>query len=279
MKSSRRHFISIFLTSSIIAACGKGGKKETEPNPNPGPGTGPGPGTDPGTDPGTGTDPYAIPTSDDILQTSFTRKIVLKPSATLLFYGDSITEWYRDKTVTAPNDPKGLGEGFVSPIANAILKNSSFSNGSIYNRGVAGDVTNNLTGRWDTDGATLKPDIISILIGVNDLRTNVTPVDYFKNYDNLIKKIKEKFPNAELILCEPFILPNVENYDTMKPNFLQYRKVIRLLAQKYDTVFVPFFDAINGATATTSPEKILSDGFHPAPLAVDLLGKKWLAGL
>jgi lysophospholipase L1-like esterase len=75
------------------------------------------------------------------------------------------------------------------------------------NRGVSGNTVNELARRWQQDTLDLKPDILSILIGVNDSARGV-PLDQFEQvYDKLLADARTANPNIRLVLCAPFILP------------------------------------------------------------------------
>lgn len=214
--------------------------------------------------------------SDDILNFKFDSKITLVNNGTLLFIGDSITDALRDRTVFGPNDEKGLGEGFVKQIALGLQEKEEFENISVYNRGISGDKIDDLLNRWDKDAIELKPTTISILIGVNDLRWKRNPGNYLKSYRKLLRKTREQLPDAKIILCEPFILPNIAEYNILQQYLHEYRKIIRALAKEFDTVFVPYYEALFEEAKTVSASNLLSDGFHPASLGIEVLKKKWL---
>ena len=76
------------------------------------------------------------------------------------------------------------------------------------NRGVSGNKVNDLALRWKTDTLDIKPDILSILIGVNDLNGGVSAVDYQQRYEQLLGETVKSLPHVRLVLCEPFGLPS-----------------------------------------------------------------------
>ncbi|MEV4884683.1 SGNH/GDSL hydrolase family protein [Chitinophaga ginsengisegetis] len=215
---------------------------------------------------------------DDLLEDNFDSKIILKQNATLLFIGDSITDAARDKSILVPNSEKGLGDGFVRKIAVELMKKGQFEHASIYNRGISGNTITDLLNRWNNDAIALKPDTISILIGVNDVRRKIPPNNFYDTYRQILNKTRTALPNAEIIICEPFIFPNITGYGAINPIFKEYRKVIRKIATEFNTVFVPYYDAFKNQAQTVSPASLLPDGFHPAaPLGINLLKDQWLA--
>lgn len=218
-------------------------------------------------------------TSESILTLSLTKKISLSATDKLLFIGDSITDAGRDRSISGPNQEKGLGKGFVKQIADELLGSDKFANVQIYNRGYVGYVTEDLNGLFEVDDLAISPNVISILIGVNDLRRNNSPLYYYNFYKDLISKIRQQLPATKIVLCEPFILSNVDNYETMQANLHEYRKVIRTLARDFKTTFIPYNEYFWAETKTTSIPDLLIDGIHPTEKGIDLLKKMWLSWL
>jgi lysophospholipase L1-like esterase len=173
----------------------------------------------------------------------------------------------------------GLGNGFVRKISTELLGSGKFPNLQIYNRGYSGYVTENLLFKFEEDDLTINPNVISILIGVNDLRNNNAPLHYYGFYKQLISKIRQQLPATEIIICEPFILPNAEYYETMLANLHEYRKVVRTLARDYKTTFIPYNEYFLAESKTNPVEDLLYDGIHPATGGFELLKEKWLSWL
>jgi lysophospholipase L1-like esterase len=93
---------------------------------------------------------------------------IFKKGNTILFQGDSITDAGREKEKELPNNPKSFGSGYAFLAASALLNALPEKNLTIYNRGISGNKVFQLANRWDKDCLDLKPDVLSILIGVND---------------------------------------------------------------------------------------------------------------
>jgi len=134
----------------------------------------------------------------------------------------------------------------------------------------------NASALWDEDAISLNPEIISILVGVNDLRNNVTPTNYYRIYRKILQKTMAKLPSTKLILCEPFILNNIAQYDRVEPAFHEYRKVVRTLVGEFNTIFVPFYDILFAESRYNPVASLLKDGFHPAPMGITALKDCWL---
>ena len=94
--------------------------------------------------------------------------MTIKPNMKILFQGDSITDAGRNRDADTANIPSGLGSGYVNLIAAQLLRQHPEDNLQIYNRGISGNRIVDLYARWKVDAINLKPDLISVLIGVND---------------------------------------------------------------------------------------------------------------
>lgn len=213
-------------------------------------------------------------TSDNILNESFNRKLSLQ-GPSILFIGDSITDAGRNKDILEPNQTEGLGEGFVKAISADVLSNIKYKNLLFYNRGVSGNTTNDLLKRWEGDCISLKPSIVNILIGINDLRYGFSPIQFYNNYWNILFLTKSKLPQTKVVICEPFLLPNIANYTSLQSNFTEYRKAVRSLVKEYQAVFIPYYQDFLNASKNTPPGKLLKDGFHPSDDGISLLATSW----
>ena len=125
----------------------------------------------------------------------------------ILFQGDSITDAGRDRS-----DIHNLGRGYAFYSAELIKEKYPDIEFEFINQGISGNRAENLVARWEEEAIAHNPDIISILIGVNDTWHNANPNDnwmkhsYFERcYRNILTQIKEK-TNAKIILIEQFLL-------------------------------------------------------------------------
>ena len=129
---------------------------------------------------------------------------VFAPGTRILFQGDSITDGNRGRN-TDPNHILGHGYQFI--IAARYGQELAGRQLVFLNRGISGNRVSDLARRWSKDTLDLKPDILSILIGVNDLNSGVTAEDYQRQYDELLAATTNALPHVKLVLCEPFDLP------------------------------------------------------------------------
>ena len=84
---------------------------------------------------------------------------------TLLFQGDSVTDCDRQ---SCGRETDGWGLGYPRLIGAFLTGNRPSEDWRIINRGLSGHRVVDLYARWKVDALNLKPDIISILVGVND---------------------------------------------------------------------------------------------------------------
>ncbi|MEW6359609.1 MAG: SGNH/GDSL hydrolase family protein [Planctomycetota bacterium] len=207
---------------------------------------------------------------------------MIAPKDVILFQGDSITDCGRARENAAPNDAAALGGGYVRHIANRLLQERGGDGLTIYNRGIGGNRVVDLYARWKIDAINLDPDLISILIGVNDTwhefsSRNGVEVDRYETvYRMLLDYTRKRLPDVKLVLCEPFVLRCGAVTDAWFPEMPQRQEIVRRLAEEFEARFVPFQDALNKALAEAGPEHWTRDGVHPTPAGHELLARTWI---
>lgn len=201
--------------------------------------------------------------------------------AVLLFQGDSITDCLRDRTRSGPNDPAALGAGYVGRIAGDLLARHPGAGWKFYNRGISGDRSVDLLGRWRRDALALQPDVVSILVGVNDtwhehLTGNGIDVSrYAELYRLILDDTRRARPDARLVLGEPFALPGEEFKDAWFDELRARGAVVRQLAKEFGAAFVPYQAMFDAALKRYSATELAADGVHPSPLGHQLMAQAW----
>lgn len=199
---------------------------------------------------------------------------------TLLFQGDSITDCGRTSCGGAGYPTDFCGPGYPGLIASQLMGDQP-GKWRVVNRGIGGNRVVDLYARWRIDALNLCPDIISILIGVNDTwhEINKNGVDvprYDKFYRMLLDWTKEALPDTKFILMEPFVLPFGAVQESWLPEIKERQEVVRKIAEDYNTVFVPLQKPFNDAVKLAPQEYWLVDGVHPQPAGHRLIQKEWL---
>lgn len=205
----------------------------------------------------------------------------------ILFFGDSITDAGRNREF--PNHMSALGWGFVRIIADRLLRDSC-QQYEIINRGISGNRIVDLYARLKSDVWNLQPDIISILIGVNDIWhdiefNNGVDLERFENiYRLLINDTKKALPKAEFILCEPFMLKGdaTENTEEIPDRYerfcmvYKYAEIVKKLANEFDIPFVSLQEKFTTASIKYNAQDYLSDGVHPHISGASLIANEWV---
>lgn len=187
---------------------------------------------------------------------------------TFLFQGDSITDANRDDESV---DNFSLGCGYALLLASDIERNNK---GKIkfINRGNSGDRITDVYARIKEDIINLKPDYMSILIGVNDVSheltqgCGVTPEKFNKIYSMLIEEIKEALPEIKIIILEPFVLKGSATTELWEQFNCEVRKlaeVSKQVAEKFSLRFVPLQAEFDKASSDGDTRYWSVDGIHP----------------
>lgn len=204
---------------------------------------------------------------------------------TILFQGDSITDAGRDKKSEIPDQQVSLGRGYAFLSATQLYEQHPELRPQVYNRGISGNKVYQLADRWDVETLLLEPDVISILIGVNDhwhsLRDyDGTPEKYQTDYDRLLAKTRKELPDVKLMICEPFVLLDgtaIKNdKDKWDPVFDAYRRISRKLADKHQAAFVPFQSTFDEALKRAPASYWAHDGVHPTLAGAQLMANHWM---
>jgi lysophospholipase L1-like esterase len=204
--------------------------------------------------------------------------------ATILLQGDSITDMGRNRAEeNEANKQSQLGNGYSLFIGANVLANHAGKELKIYNRGISGNKVFQLAERWDKDCIDLKPNVVSILIGVNDFwhtKTNGykgTIVEYETDYRALLARTIKALPGVKIAICEPFIIQGGKALDnTWEGDFAPYRNVAKALAKEFKLIFVPFQSVFNEALKKADAAYWGADGVHPSMAGAQLMAQAWV---
>lgn len=214
--------------------------------------------------------------------------ITLKKDAVVLLQGDSITDAGRKKDNLEPNNKDALGKGYASLIAYHLLTAHKDKNLKLYNRGISGHKVPDLDARWDRDTIDLKPDVLSIMIGVNDYWHTVafgskykgTVESYKTGFNALLTRTKDALPDVQLVLLEPFVVRDAERKTRADwfPEFAERQAVAKETAKAFGAVWVPFQTMFDDAVAAGTPNKHWSgDAIHVSANGAALMAMRWLS--
>jgi lysophospholipase L1-like esterase len=210
-------------------------------------------------------------------------KISLAKDDVILFQGDSITDAGRIRDETAANNTKAFGSGYALFAASQLLLDHPDKNLTLFNKGISGNKVYQLAERWDADCVSLKPTVLSILIGVNDFwhmlngKYDGTIDTYRNDFQALLKRTKEQLPGVKLIIGEPFAVSGIKAVDDKWfPAFLQYQQAVREIAESVGAVFIPYQEIFNKAQKLAPGAYWTHDGVHPSIAGNQLMAHAWL---
>lgn len=209
----------------------------------------------------------------------------LPKDLTILFQGDSITDGGRKRDHYYANDTwGGLGSSYVLPIVSELLGKNPTSNIRCYNRGISGHKVPQLNNRWIEDCLQIRPDVLSILIGVNDFWHTLdfnyqgTAKSYEEDFRKLLDRTLKELPSLKLIVCEPFVVKNGSAIDEEKwfPAFMAYQEAAQKIATDYQAIWVPFQKVFDDALKIAPVSYWCPDGVHPSLGGAHLMAEAWL---
>lgn len=200
----------------------------------------------------------------------------------LLFFGDSLTDMYRNFD-TSVDMSTSYGTGYVFDVA-AQLMYEKPGYYQIVNRGQGGNKVTDLFDRYERDVIQENPDVLTILIGVNDVwhgitANNGTPLDVFeKTYLDMVNDIKTKLPKTKIIIMEPFFLYGAATKDIWEQfqEILKYAAVSKKVAELTNCIYIPLQKAFDDAIKNGGSTQMLFDGLHSNPGGAHLIATKWL---
>jgi lysophospholipase L1-like esterase len=201
---------------------------------------------------------------------------VFTDGARILFQGDSITDGNRGRNA----DPNHiLGHGYQFIISAKFGAELAERHLVFLNRGISGNKVSDLAKRWANDTLALKPDVLSILIGVNDLNGGVTAEDFDAQYDALLAETVKALPNVKLVLCQPFGLPvgkKKDGWEAYRAELEKRQAIVAKLAEKYHAALVRFQHLFDDATKRAPAEYWIWDGVHPTYSGHELMAEEWV---
>ena len=206
---------------------------------------------------------------------------MITPNDIILFQGDSITDAGRERDAAGSNI--GLGQGYALFIAAQLRAERPKAGLQFLNRGISGNRIVDLYARIKSDTINLKPNVLSVLIGVNDTwhefggrQNGVAIPKYERLFRDFLTEVRAALPDIKLVLCEPFVLP----CGVVTPEWItemdQRRIVVKKLAGEFHTKFVPFQAMFNEAVKQAPPEYWAADGVHPTAAGHMRMAQTWI---
>lgn len=204
----------------------------------------------------------------------------LKKEDLILFIGDSVTDAGRKRS-----DLHDLGKGYPKMVAEILTQRYPELNLKVLNKGISGNKMINLERRWQEDCLDFHPDVVSILIGINDTWHNIGKASFGnkhylrrfeRKYRKLLMQVKEK-TDAQIVILEPFVLSDPVDRLEWRVDLDPRIQVIRKLAAEFATDFIPL-DGILNAEGMKRGYSYLTgtDGVHPTQAGHKRIAKEWV---
>lgn len=203
----------------------------------------------------------------------------------ILFQGDSITDCGRSRT-----DFEHMGGGYPV-LVKAQLGYENPEEYAFQNRGISGNRIVDVYARIKADIINLKPDYMSILIGVNDVwhefdeHNGVDEEKYEKIFCMLIEEIQEALPDIKIMILEPFCLRGLgtenteeepDKWNIFSTQVKKRAEKAKHVAEKYGLIFVTLQDKFDEAAKTAANSYWLRDGVHPTAMGHELIKREWI---
>lgn len=191
----------------------------------------------------------------------------------ILFQGDSITDAGRNRS-----DLTSIGQGYPLYAIKYMKELYPDIEFEFFNGGISGNEVQDLLNRFERDFLSVDADIISVLIGINDvwhsLKRDIPPMDngiFEERYRTLLSSLKDK-THAKLIAIEPFLGP-VEDKASMRADLDSKIQVIRKVAREYADLYIPLDGLLAQAFNNDEHTKYSADGVHPTPYGAEFIGR------
>jgi lysophospholipase L1-like esterase len=203
----------------------------------------------------------------------------MRPKSLFLFQGDSITDSGRNY-----KKDENLGTGYV--MMTALWMSAMFPEmqARIINRGLNGNGIKDLRNRWQKDTLNLKPDVVSILVGINDTLGKYfwgspTSVSDFENdYRAILQQTQDNLA-SNIILMEPFSITTTKDQVKFREDLNPKIEVVRNLSKEFGTLLIPLDKIFEESAKKREPQFWSQDGVHPTPVGHALIAQSWLKAL
>lgn len=197
----------------------------------------------------------------------------------ILFQGDSITDAGRSR-----DNDINIGVGYPL-LVKASLGFENHGGYEFINRGISGNRIVDVYARIKSDIINLKPDVMSILIGVNDVwhelgdKNGVSAEKYFKIYDMLIDEVKTALPDIKIMILEPFVLKcpaTEEKWDIFTAEVKKRAEMAKKITEKYNLSYVELQNGFDELSEKSEPTYWAVDGVHPTSMGHEYIKQQWI---
>ncbi len=198
------------------------------------------------------------------------KKFNLPDNPTILFQGDSITDAGRKN-----NHNDSLGDGYVMMTAAWLSAQYPEHHMKFFNRGIGGNRVRDLKNRWKKDCLDLKPNLVSILVGVNDINWKPSTNESFESdYTSILEQTQQL--HCKIVLLEPFLVDSNGELLELEEELNKKIIVVRELSRKFEAKLIPLNNIFKKACLKREPSFWSLDGAHPTLAGHALIAQSWL---
>ena len=205
--------------------------------------------------------------------------MLFKKNDTILLQGDSITDAGRTNPQIG-----GLGNGYAAMCIRAMQALYPDYNLTMYNRGISGNRVEDLVARWNEDCVELKPNVVSIFIGINNVWHPYTSPDVVydikKFEDDYIRIVERTLAiGAKLVIMEPFAFHHAAFLEAWRERLWEVNQVVRKIGLRYADAYIPLDGLFYQAAQKCGAAELSADGVHPTYNGHRLITEQWLKAM
>lgn len=200
----------------------------------------------------------------------------------IVFAGDSVTDMGREKPV-GEGLFDNLGRSYVRVVENMLVTWYPELMIRVTNVGTSGNTSRDLLARFDTDVVALKPDWVSICIGINDVwrqydcpampDTHILPEEYRRNVEKMILSVKDDVKG--IFLCTPYYMES-NREDSMRKRMDEYIQICKELANEYGCMLIDFQQMYEKYCTIRHSSCFAWDRVHPNQMGATMMAKVFL---
>ena len=209
--------------------------------------------------------------------------MIFKDLDRIVFAGDSVTDMDSEKPV-GEGRSESLGKGYVRMVDNLLSAVYPEIRVRVTSSGISGHTSRDLLARWERDVLELKPDYVSICIGINDVWRQfdcpampdiaVTPEEYERNLTAMVESLQGKVKGV-FMMTPYYMEPNAA--DPMRARMDEYGAIVKKLAEKYGCEFIDLQKMWNGYFCHRHSTYIAWDRIHPNQVGATLIAREFLS--
>ena len=206
-----------------------------------------------------------------------------KENLVFLFQGDSITDGNRGRD----QDPNHiLGHGYCFAVSSRIGADFSQYGYKFFNRGISGNSLGDLEKRWQADTLDLKPDVLSLLVGINDVNAIIEGKEkamdaktFDATYRQLLILSRKQNPDLIIVLGLPFFFASgwrKDQYQKWHPLTVERAEIVKRIAADFNAVLVDYPKVFEEAQQRAPIDYWIWDSVHPTVFGHELMAREWI---